>query len=93
VLVPIKGGGTLSPGTYTVKWRLTSVGRSRATWLQEATFSPPGDLDKTLLLYTAGIGEPEKFNKVVKWASPFGEYPWGDGKLQDTTVGTATDLP
>ncbi|MCG2660215.1 MAG: hypothetical protein L6437_08230 [Kiritimatiellae bacterium] len=85
---PVKSGGTLPPGTNTVKWRLTSVdGKQGDAWLKEAEFCAPGDLNKTLLLYTAGIGEPEKFNTVVKWATPFYMYPWGDGSLQDTTVG------
>lgn len=85
---PVKYGQTLQPGTYTVKWRLTSVdGKQGEAWLNEATFCAPGDLEKTLLLYTAGIGEAEEFDKVAKHASPFHEYPWGDGQLQDTTVG------
>jgi hypothetical protein len=84
----VKVGGTLTPGTYTVKWRLTSVdGKQAGAWLNEATFCAPGDLNKTLLLYTGGIGGKETFSKVVKWASPFYQYPWGDGSLQDTTVG------
>ena len=85
---PVKASETIRPGTYTVRWRLTSVDGTQAeAWLKEATFCAPGDLSKTLLLYTAGIGEPEKFDTVAKWASPFSRYPWGDGSLQDKTMG------
>ncbi|NCO34462.1 MAG: hypothetical protein AUJ92_00710 [Armatimonadetes bacterium CG2_30_59_28] len=85
---PVKPGGTLQPGTYTVKWQLTSVdGRQGNQWLQEAEICAPDDLDKRLLLYTGGVGHVERFDKAVKWANPFSEYPWGDASLQDTQVG------
>ncbi len=85
---PVKYGETINPGTYTVKWRLTSVdGEQGDAWLQEAGICAVSDPEATLLLYTSGIGEEEEFDKVVKHASPFDQYPWGDGKLQDTTVG------
>ncbi len=85
---PVKSGETLAPGTYTVNWRLTSVdGKQADEWLAQADFCAPGDLNKELLLYTAGIGNVERFGKVVKWASPFYEYPWGDASLLDKTVG------
>ncbi len=94
---PVKYGQTLNPGTYTVKWRLTSVdGKQAEEWLQQADICGVSDPDASLLLYTAGIGERETFDKVVKWASPFSPYPWSSlldwydlrqGNLQDPTVG------
>ncbi|HEY3418472.1 MAG TPA: LamG domain-containing protein [Armatimonadota bacterium] len=85
---PVKSGQTLQPGIYTVKWQMTSVdGKQGDTWLQQATFCAPEDLEKKLLLYTAGIGHVEKFDTTAKWASPFYTYPLGDASLQDTTTG------
>ncbi len=85
---PVKPGETINPGTYTVTWRLTSVdGEQGARWLEEAGYCGMTDPEATLLLYTSGIGSTETFDKVVLHASPFDQYPWGDGKLQDATVG------
>jgi len=85
---PIKRGGTLQPGTYRVKWRLTSVdGKQGDAWLAQAGFCAPGDLNTELLVYTGGVGHVERFDKVVKHATPFYEYAWGDSSLQDATVG------
>lgn len=85
---PVKAGQTMNPGTYTVKWRLSSAeAKQTEAWLKEATLCGVTDPEKTALLYTSGIGETEKFDKVVKWASPYYQYPWGDGTLQDKTVG------
>ena len=90
---PVKQGGTLQPGAYSVTWRLTSVdGEQGDKWLGEAGFCAPGDLDAKLLVYTGGVGHTERFDKVVKHASPFYEYAWGDGSLQDTTVGHGDSL-
>jgi len=97
--IPCKYGESLGPGTYTVMWRMTSVdGQQGDRWLAEAGWCAPGDLDKKLLVYTGGVGHVERFDKVVKWASPFSEFPWGragnrgteigpSAELQDTTVG------
>jgi hypothetical protein len=85
---PVKSGGVMQPGTYTVKWQLTTVDGTQADrWLTEAEILAAEDLEKKLLVYTAGIGRPETFNTVVKWASPFYTHPLGDATLQDTTVG------
>ncbi|HEY3417277.1 MAG TPA: LamG-like jellyroll fold domain-containing protein, partial [Armatimonadota bacterium] len=86
---PIKTGGTLGPGDYRVNWQVTSVdGKQGDAWLAQSSFCPTGeDMTKKLLVYTGGVGNQERFDKVVTHASPFGEYPWGDASLQDTRVG------
>jgi hypothetical protein len=89
-LYPGKPGAThtMQPGTHTVKWQLTTVsGKQGDAWLKEATLLAAEDPEAKLLLYTAGIGHVEEFDKVVKWASPFDEYPLGPASLQDATVG------
>ncbi len=89
-LYPGKPGAahTLQPGTHTVTWQLATVdGKQSDTWQKSAGLLACEDPEATLLLYTAGIGHVETFNKVVKWASPFDEYPLGPGSLQDATVG------
>lgn len=89
-LYPGKPGAThtLQPGTYTVKWQLTSVdGKQGTAWLQEAGYCAAEDLEKQVLLYTGGIGHVEEFDTVAKWASPYYTYPLGDAALRDATVG------
>jgi len=86
--IPCKRGERIGPGTYTVKWRMTSVdGEQGDRWLKQAGWCAPGDLEKKLLLYTGGVGHVERFDKVVKLASPFSEHAWGGAELQDTTIG------
>lgn len=89
-IYPGKPGAThtMQPGTYTVNWRLSSVdGKQADTWLKQASLLATDDPEAKLLLYTAGIGHVETFNTVIKWASPFNEYPLGPAALQDATVG------
>lgn len=79
---------TLGPGTYEFHWRATSLPGSEAdARLASAEYAFPGDLTKTWLTYTGGVGNVERFNKVVPKASPFGEFIWGEGAYQDSTVG------
>ncbi|MCS6911819.1 MAG: LamG-like jellyroll fold domain-containing protein [Myxococcales bacterium] len=81
-------GGVLAPGTYSVRWRLRSAsGPEAQEWLARSSLATPRDLDATWLLYTGGVGHVERFDRVVLQASPFAEYPWGPGALQDKTVG------
>ena len=78
----------LKPGTYTIRWRMSSVdGKQGDAWLKEATILAISDPKATWLLYSGGVGHVERFDKKVLQASPFGEHPWGPGTLQDTTVG------
>jgi hypothetical protein len=79
---------TLGPGTYTVKWQLSTVnGTQGDAWLKQATLLKCSDPEKKVLQYTAGIGHVETFSTVTKWAEPFYTYPLGDATLQDATVG------
>lgn len=81
-------GTVLRAGTYEVRWRLGASGAAQAgLLLAQAGFAMPGDVNATWLLYTGGVGHVERFDKVVPKASHFGEYPWGSGAMQDTTVG------
>ncbi|MHB9023903.1 MAG: LamG-like jellyroll fold domain-containing protein [Armatimonadota bacterium] len=86
--MPLKAGGSLQPGTHEVRWRMTSAdGREGDRWFAQAGWYGASNLDKKLLVYTGGVGHVESFDKVVLWASPFNEYPWGRAEYQDTTVG------
>lgn len=78
---------TLNPGTYTFKWRLTSLPKNEAnTRLVSSAYAFPGDLTEKWLVYTGGVGHVEKFDKIVLKASPFGEFIWGESAFQDTTT-------
>jgi hypothetical protein len=86
---PGDGSATvLNPGTYTFNWRLTSASKVDAdARLASSSYAFPGDLTEKWLVYTGGVGHVEKFDKTVVKASPFGEFVWGEGFLQDTTIG------
>lgn len=78
----------LQPGTYRVRWRLTSApAQTAGAWASLARYANGARLSSTWLLYTGGVGHTERFDKVVPQASSFGEYPWGPGALRDATVG------
>ncbi len=85
------GDGTpldLPEGTYTFKWSVTSLpGDEAVNRLNAASFATPGDLNLKWLLFTAGVGNVDRFDKTALRASPFGEFVWGDSSYQDTTVG------
>lgn len=81
-------GKVLGPGTYRLHWSLGNAPAAEAeAALSRARLDRPGDLNQTWLLYTGGVGHVEHFDKVVPQATAFGEFAWGNGALQDPTVG------
>lgn len=79
---------TLSPGTYTFKWRLTSLPKNDTdAQFTSSTYAFAKDLNERWLVYTGGVGNIESFDKTVLKASPFGEFVWGESIYQSTSTG------